>query len=116
MLDPTRGEPGLACFGIPLSDPTLWPVDGNGLLDDFGKILPLPRAGFPEAVVGGVGQLGAGTFRNCRPSRQAAPACRESVLLSNSCATGRVPFWRGQHPSLCNTCASATSSVFDGGQ
>ncbi|WP_416963450.1 hypothetical protein [Streptomyces sp. Agncl-13] len=57
VLDPTWDDaPGRAYVGIPIADSRLWPVDGGGLLQDFGRALPLLRDGFPRNTLADLGR------------------------------------------------------------
>ncbi|MFC8006854.1 hypothetical protein ACFUCH_12040 [Streptomyces olivaceus] len=57
VLDPTWDDaPGRAYVGIPVADPSLWPDDGGGLLDDFDRTLPLLRDGFPQHALADLGR------------------------------------------------------------
>ncbi|MFB7836167.1 hypothetical protein [Streptomyces sp. NPDC056056] len=48
VLDPTWDTaPGRAYVGIALKDPTLWPLDGGGVLSDMERTLPLLMKGIP---------------------------------------------------------------------
>lgn len=57
VLDPTWGDhPGWAYIGVPVADPTLWPVDGGGLFAVLHKTLPLLRDGFPANSISDIGR------------------------------------------------------------
>ncbi|MGY4963555.1 hypothetical protein [Streptomyces sp. 900105245] len=57
VLDPTwDDEPGRAYVGIAVADPTLWPFDGGGILQDFERLLPLLRDGFQPNALADLGR------------------------------------------------------------
>ncbi|MFK4123207.1 hypothetical protein [Streptomyces longwoodensis] len=56
VIDPTWDEPGRAYVGIAVADPALWPYDGGGILQDFGRLMPLLRDGFPPSALADPGR------------------------------------------------------------
>nr|WP_024126848.1 hypothetical protein [Streptomyces sp. F2]AHE39612.1 Hypothetical protein pFRL4_379 [Streptomyces sp. F2] len=57
VLDPTwDDEPGRAYVGIAVTDPRLWPFDGGGILQDFDRMLPVLRDGFPRNALADLGR------------------------------------------------------------
>ncbi|MET9118839.1 hypothetical protein ABZX38_32185 [Streptomyces longwoodensis] len=57
VIDPTwDDEPGRAYVGITVADPALWPYDGGGILQDFRRLPPLLRDGFPPNALADLGR------------------------------------------------------------
>ncbi|MEU3400632.1 hypothetical protein [Streptomyces filamentosus] len=56
VIEPTWDEPGRAYFGLPITDPVLWPLNADGLLSAFDKPLPPLRDGLPTGALGAVGR------------------------------------------------------------